>query len=348
MSELRAHVVLLVDHSGVRPLAAHCAARFAASRGRPAPDESVPLSATHDIGRALLRYASQLGRVAFARSYADWTLDVECSRELFDARLDPVHVPATSEGTERAPVRLVVEALQSLYAGDEPDAFVLVTCDATMLPLVQSLRADGSEVVLVSPAAFAPAELREAADRFVTLEDVLAGVAAEPVAPRAWRAERSSSADAPASRSAHVPVHVPTPRHDDVPRRERPAHPTPVRSDEDFAAYDWSPFVRLIDELEHRLPFVGVRYLVNKVLGPHNCGVEDPRLKRDLINRAVDDGLIEMYPVGNVGDRADPVTACRLDRRNATVVAVLGETETPQPPPEEPIDATMSGLHQGV
>jgi hypothetical protein len=96
----------------------------------------------------------------------------------------------------------------------------------------------------------------------------------------------------------------------------------------DFSRYDWAPFVRLIDELEHRLPFVGVRYLVNKVLGPRNCGIEDPRQKRDLINRAVDDGLIEMYEVGNVGERRDPVTACRLDRRNPVVVSVLGPDTT--------------------
>ena len=88
--------------------------------------------------------------------------------------------------------------------------------------------------------------------------------------------------------------------------------------------------MKLIDELEHRLPFVGVRYLVNKVLGPRNCGTDDPRQKRDLINRAVDDGILEMYEVGNLEDRRDPVTACRLDRKNPVVVGVLGaETTTP-------------------
>ncbi len=72
--------------------------------------------------------------------------------------------------------------------------------------------------------------------------------------------------------------------------------------------------MRLVDELEQRLPFVGVRYLVNKVMGPRNAGLEDPRQKRELINRAVDDGVLEMYEVGNVEGRDDPVTACRLDR----------------------------------
>ena len=92
----------------------------------------------------------------------------------------------------------------------------------------------------------------------------------------------------------------------------------------------------MIDELEHRLPFVGVRYLVNKVLAMHNCGIDDPRLKRDLINRAVEEGMIEMYPVGNVGDRADPVTACRIDRASEGVIAIIGATETPEAPEEHP------------
>jgi hypothetical protein len=108
--------------------------------------------------------------------------------------------------------------------------------------------------------------------------------------------------------------------------------PVPPRagSGSDFSRYDWTGFIHLIDELEHRLPFVGVRYLVNKVLGPRNCGLDDPRLKRDLINRAVDEGLVSLFEVGNVDDRRDPVTACRLERKNAVVVGILGgETATP-------------------
>ena len=101
----------------------------------------------------------------------------------------------------------------------------------------------------------------------------------------------------------------------------------PLLTESDFENYDWTPFVRLIDELEERLPFVGVRYLVNKVLGPHNCNIDDPRIKRDLMNEAVDEGIIEMYTVGNVNERTDPVTACRLDRENELVSAILEEAE---------------------
>ena len=112
-------------------------------------------------------------------------------------------------------------------------------------------------------------------------------------------------------------------------RRERGQYAgAPLLTEPDFEDYDWDGFIRLIDELEQRLPFVGVRYLVNKVLGPHNCGISDPHIKRDLINEAVDDGLIEMYTVGNVNQRTDPVTACRLDRENPRVSQALGADRT--------------------
>jgi hypothetical protein len=51
----------------------------------------------------------------------------------------------------------------------------------------------------------------------------------------------------------------------------------------------------------------------------------------------VDEGLIEMYPVGNLEDRSDPVTACRLDRKNPVVVSILGsDTVAPVVPEAGP------------
>ena len=269
------------------------------------------------------------------------------------ARLLPVLVPATSSGEDRSHVQLAVDALQALFAGDEPEAFLLVTSDPTLLPLVQALRADGSEVTIISCSAAVDEELRGEADRFVLLEDVLAGAQAEPAPPR----DRSPEAPEPSA-----PYTAPRASWsgssfasgaDDAGSRPyragRQPHPTPIQSHEiEFGAYDWAPFVKLIDELEQRLPFVGVRYLVNKVLAGHNCGTDDPRLKRELMNRAVDDGVLEMFPVGNVGERADPVTACRLDRSNGTVVVILGSTAPPPPINEDPLRRAISPSAGGL
>jgi hypothetical protein len=333
MSDARAHVALLVDVADLRSsLLPGDAADAATSWGSTSAGE---------VARALVRYAGQVGRVTLARAYADWSRLGAAAREMTAARLAPVLVPATLAGDDRSHVQLAVDALQALFAGDEPDAYLLVTSDPTMLPLVQALRADGSEVIVVSAAASADEELKGEADRFVLLEDVLAGAQAEPAAAREREAEpepaRAGWGGGGGGGGAHGG------------RPGRVPHPTPiVGPDVEFAAYDWTPFVRLIDELEQRLPFVGVRYLVNKVLAMHNCGTDDPRLKRDLMNRAVDDGILEMFPVGNVGDRADPVTACRLDRANATVTQVLGSTAPPPPISEDPLRRVISPSSGGL
>ena len=390
MSEPKAHVAVLIDFDSL--------ARCASPAGEP--------WSPGDISAAILRYAGGVGRVTLARAYADWSRRGDDAKTVQSARVVPVLCPTGPAGEDRAPFRLTVDAIELIYAGGEPDAFVIATADGRLLPLVHALRADGADVVLVTPSAASVDDMKAEADFAATLGDVLAGAVGPASTPRASsdgeegaEGEDVEEAEAPPTpptrpspRAASTPDRGVRPAFGDAPRRpqfdERPSsqgrsgdmrpggfdgpprrgfdapprggfergprgsygdaparggydrpprggygdgpprgfEPAPM----DFTGYDWGSFVKLIDELEHRLPFVGVRYLVNKVLGPRNCGLEDPRLKRDLINRAVDEGMIEMFEVGNLEGRGDPVTACRLDRKNSAVTNVLGgETETP-------------------
>lgn len=299
------------------------------------------------VAEAALAWASGAGRVTLARAYGDWGTRADDLRALEAARVTAVQVTDGPAGEDRAHVRLAVEAMEARFAGGEPDAFVLVTADERLLPLLLALKADGADVLVLVPSAVAGAGLRAQADGAATLEEAAAGAKAAEVTPRF---DDDDDPPAPAA-FVRAPAARPAPRgrfdapegrgapprrgygDDGGPGRGREADPAPL----DFARYDWTRFVTLLDELEHRLPFVGVRYLVNKVMGPRNVGVDDPRLKRDLINRAVDDGVLEMYEVGNLEGRGDPVTACRLDRASPVVVAVLGEvTRTPTVPETRP------------
>jgi hypothetical protein len=55
-----------------------------------------------------------------------------------------------------------------------------------------------------------------------------------------------------------------------------------------------------------------------------------------------------MHEVGNVGERADPVTACRLDRQNAVVIDVLGTgTKTPVVPEHRGGEGAAPGFVEG-
>jgi len=316
MGDPRAHVALLVDFANLRQQL---------SSGQTPPEGEAPPAAAlasdeaaagHAIALALVAYAGGVGRVGVARAYADWTRDPQLARSLNGTRLEPVLVPATEDGEDRSHIRLAVDAMATLLNGDGPDAFVLVSSDPSLVPLVQALRADGSEVTVIASTAAQGEELSAESDHFATFPDVMEGKRGEalPLRPARERGETSSPAASSPSRSTSS-------RSAD---RGGYYARMPILREADFTNYDWTGFVQLVDELEQRLPFVGVRYLVNKVLGPHNCGVDDPHIKRDLINEAVDDGLIEMYTVGNVNDRTDPVTACRLDRENEAVIEILG------------------------
>jgi hypothetical protein len=264
---------------------------------------------------ALTRFAGGGGRLGTARAYADWTRDAEGPRALVGTRLEPVMVPATAEGEDRSHIRLAVDAVELAHEGDDPDAFVLVSDDPALVPLVRALRRVGAQVVVVAPGGDA-GELGVEADLSVALSDVLAGAELEPVRLRPARAGRGGGRGEKGTSS----------RREREERRPVALFDAGSGPEPDFTGYDWTGFVQLIGELEERLPFVGVRYLVNKVLAPHNCALADPRLKRDLINEAVDQGIIELYTVDNLQERLDPVTACRLDRHNPTVHDILGAT----------------------
>ncbi len=380
MSDARALVGLFVDFAGFRQ-----GLRLSSSESSEGESEAPTI---RDTSRMLRSFASGAGRIGIAQAYADWSLDAEASKELVGTGIAPVLVPATAEGEDRSHIRLTIDAMRALFEGDEPDAFVVVSGEPALVPLMQILRAEGCEVILVAPdlenpdleniegvdAADGPfAELVSESDQAFSLRQILDGTSLDPVVLRPARAATRIQLDQTAgitpAPSADRGVRFASPGHRagdgqlsqggrsggyssrysggrhaddngyDNDYRGRDRYERSRRSgsaaeaffdgapDPEFGNYLWGPFVRLIDELEERLPFVGVRYLVNKVLGPHNCGIDDPRQKRNLINQAVDEGIIEMYSVGNVDDRLDPVTACRLDRRNATVEDALAERD---------------------
>lgn len=319
MPETRSHVALLVDFANLRQ---HIPRADGAAEGA---DDGEAGPSGRDIARSLVQFANGVGRVSLARAYADWSRDPDVARQLNGTRLAPVLVPATQDGEDRSHIQLTVDAMEALFNGDEPDAFIVVSGDPSLVPLVQAIRSDGSEVIVIASDSGTAEEMTAEADQFFSFEDVLDGKEGAPVTPRSFRGERGLAKTSGGRGAARGR------RSDDSGRdRGQRDFTAPLLREPDFEDYDWSRFVRLIDELEQRLPFVGVRYLVNKVLGPHNCGIEDPRIKRDLINQAVDEGLIEMYAVGNVNERTDPVTACRLDRENEIVVDVLGAGTHPR------------------
>jgi uncharacterized protein (TIGR00288 family) len=140
------------------------------------------------------------------------------------------------------------------------------------------------------------------------------------------------------------------------------ARPARASAPVPWEQYDWTGFVRLIRDLSRKLNFVGLRYVATKVLNPHNCGLSDRVQKQELLNRAIDLGIIEAYQVDNIEEGGDPVSACRLNGESPVVrealqrlvaeegagpvVAAGGDPPAPPPlprPRHEPLDADDIG-----
>ena len=243
---------------------------------------------------AVLGFAKGHGRVLSATAYGD--IDGETSRELKRLGCESRLTNEDGDGSSPESISLVLDAMEALCRGPAVDAVTIVTDDAQVVELVRRLRKQGRYVVVLAPGALADAEPARSADRAVSIEAVLAGeVVAEPVvADSGWSGSREAL-------------------------RVRP----PSGQTLDFATYDWARLILLMRDLEAKMPFVGMRWLKNKVIGPHNVGAVTIADKQLLLNKAVEEGLLETYRVGNRDESGDPVTACRLLRESPRVKDVL-------------------------
>lgn len=240
--------------------------------------------------------ARSLGRVTSVTAYGD--IDHETARELRRHGCDARLTVEDGEGSVPESIAIAFDVAVALGTNQEADAVVLVTDDAQIGEVVRRVRRAGRYVVAVVPASLTEQEPARTADRQIPVESLLSGEVALD----------SQAAWTPPARIA--------------PRRAAPPV-VPAQAPLNLEDYDWTRFVVLLRDLEERMPFVGMRWLKNKVIGPHNVGVSSVADKQQLLNRAVDEGLVETYRVGNREEGGEPVTACRLMRENEKVVEIL-------------------------
>jgi hypothetical protein len=92
----------------------------------------------------------------------------------------------------------------------------------------------------------------------------------------------------------------------------------------DFSMYDWAPFIQLMDEIEAKMPFVGLGWLVKKKLNAENSGTESSHERQQLLDQAVEEGVVVLHKVENIAEAGDPVTACKLNRDHPLVKEFVG------------------------
>jgi len=93
-------------------------------------------------------------------------------------------------------------------------------------------------------------------------------------------------------------------------------------SAEDFNpdSYDFAPFVDLLRDSESRIPFVGTRHFVNRVMWRLDRDEPNGSVNRQAVfQAAVDAGIVELYETDNINGSENKVSSCRLNQDHPLV-----------------------------
>jgi hypothetical protein len=132
---------------------------------------------------ALLEEVAKYGVPTVKRAYGDWTNSHlnGWRSELPKYAVQPMLQIANTTGKNSTDSALIIDAMDLLYSGNV-DAFALVSSDSDFTSLAIRLRGSGRTVYGMGLRK-TPQSLRQAVDRFIFLEDLQDGGAAEEATP---------------------------------------------------------------------------------------------------------------------------------------------------------------------
>ena len=126
---------------------------------------------------------SDLGRVVVARAYADWYRYPRVTSALYANGIEPMYVPTYYYDKEMGrtgraiknsvDMNLCIDAMKTLYTTTNIEKFVLATGDRDFIPLVNSIRQQGKEVIVIGIGGAASAHLAQSADEFIFYEQLV-------------------------------------------------------------------------------------------------------------------------------------------------------------------------------
>jgi uncharacterized protein (TIGR00288 family) len=153
---------------------------------------------------SIMDRCSDLGRVVIARAYADWYRYPRITSALYANGIEPMYVPTYYYDKEMGrtgraiknsvDMNLCIDVMKTLYQNHNIAKFVLATGDRDFIPLVNSVRQQGKEVIIIGIGGAASTHLAQSADEFIFYEQ-LVGKASHPSTTRRAKAvARASSA----------------------------------------------------------------------------------------------------------------------------------------------------------
>jgi|GEM_PF-374467 len=138
---------------------------------------------------SIMDRCDDLGRVVIARAYADWYRYPRVTSALYANGIEPMYVPTYYYDKEMGrtgraiknsvDMNLCIDAMKTLFTNQNIEKFVLATGDRDFIPLVNSIRQQGKEVIIIGIGGAASAHLAQSADEFIFYEQ-LVGKAVPP------------------------------------------------------------------------------------------------------------------------------------------------------------------------
>src|SRR5687768_6716104 len=155
------------------------------SAGSEDPIDRKLAAAQVNIG-AIIDYAASFGSVTLSRAYADWSVPAHAAyrNELMERALHLVQLFTASGVKNGADIRLAVDAVEDLLRHPEISHVVLVAGDSDYVPLAQSCKQLGRDVVGIGVAGSTSRALRFACTDFIDYAE-LPGVTAPAAAKKA-------------------------------------------------------------------------------------------------------------------------------------------------------------------
>lgn len=132
---------------------------------------------------SIIERCNELGRVIMARAYADWYRYPRITSALYANSIEPMYVPTyyydkdmgrTGRAIKNSvDMNLCIDVMKALFTHQNVERFVLVTGDRDFIPLVNSIRQQGKEVIVIGIGGAASTHLAQSADEFIFYEQLV-------------------------------------------------------------------------------------------------------------------------------------------------------------------------------
>lgn len=227
---------------------------------------------------SIMDRCADLGRVVIARAYADWYRYPRVTSALYANGIEPMYVPTYYYDREMGrtgraiknsvDIHICIDAMKTLFTTTNIAKFVLVTGDRDFIPLVNSIRQQGKEVIVIGIGGAASAHLAQSADEFIFYEQLVGQATSlrdllddRPKARLPDKEQRERVSE-PAAVTAPVPVAPASPAP--APAPVAPAPSAPSESD----AYDMlAQAVRLARKRNYVSTLGSLKLLMKELMG---------------------------------------------------------------------------------